>query len=216
MSLATAPETALQRTETHGRRFATALTVSGLLVAASGVVSWHLVQPGVSLVGPTGGGVVVMFAVLGAWSALLRPRGGWRAHLRLASGVLALSLIAPLWAFFGVLSASIALDAAAQHRAQVMVASNDVGCHQVASGSVGRLPAPYVVCMTNPGDGDVVTFTTIDRTRGYAYISSRLDLSWFPHQCARHLEGHWWAFNLAVNPVTGASCPFGYPENPAA
>lgn len=204
-------------TKKKGRQLLMAgLVGTTCIVVGAGYISWRVVQPGVSLFGPTALASLIMSLTASAWYFALRTSGGPRVHRSLWLIVVALCLVPPLWTFFGVLPSSINWDSAAVNVARAAISSRSQTCREVSTGSVGLLRSPYLVCSSNPGDGYVVTFTTMDRGRGYAYVQQRLDLSWFPHECANHLEGHWWAFNVSVNPSIGGSCPMWFPENPAA
>ena len=172
---------------------------------------YRMIRPGDSLFGPTAVAVLVMAIVAVAWYVAMHAHGGPKWHRTLSICVAVLCLAPAIWTFFGALPWSIAGDPAATRTALSTIASGRSGCHLVRTGAVGLLRAPFEVCSSNPGDGYHVTFSALDSSRGYAYVQRRLDLSWFPDECALHLEGHWWAFNTSVNPSSGDSCPFGIP-----
>jgi len=182
----------------------------------TGYLSWRQIQPGISLLGPTASATIIMGIIALVWFFALKNSGGPIRRRLLKSFVALLCVLPPVWALFGVLPASIMWDSAAVTTAQRIISSGTEACQRVTSGSIGLLKAPYLVCSSNPGDGHVVTFTTLDQGRGYAYVQQRLAMNWFPNECASHLEGHWWAFNSSVNPSNGGSCPTGFPEQPAA
>jgi hypothetical protein len=180
---------------------------------ASGFISWQIVQPGNSLFGPTALAVVIMSLTALSSYFVLSKRPVRRAQRTLWSIVAVLCLLPPIWTYFGVLQVSILLDSSATRTAQGLIASKSTTCHIVPTGSIGRLRAPYEVCPTNyPGYGYRVNFATLDNVRGYAYIKGRSNVSWFPDQCAKHLFGDWWVFNISINVASG-SCPMGLPAN---
>jgi hypothetical protein len=182
---------------------------------ALGWYSWLTVQPGISLLGPMVLDTVTMGLALVTWYYVLKKFGGWRYHVTLWLALITLCAAPLIWTYFGVLQISIGWDSAATRTAQELISSDSTTCHVANVGSVGLLRAPYEVCAVNyPGYGYEVKFSTMDKDRGYAFIQGRTDVSWFPNQCARHLYGNWWAFNVSVNATTG-SCPTGFPENPS-
>jgi hypothetical protein len=188
---------------------------AGIIAAdlASSFISWQIVQPGISLFGPTALTIVIMgFTALSSYF-VLRKRQSRKAQRTLGSFVVVLCLLPPIWTYFGVLQVSIFLDSSATRTAQELIASKSTTCNIVPIGSVGRLRAPYEVCATDyPGYGYRVNFSTLDNIRGYAYIKGRSNVSWFPDQCAKHLSGNWWVFNISINAANG-SCPMGLPVN---
>lgn len=200
--------------QTSATTNATRLVIGGLgvtfvVVVATSYWCYRMIRPGDSLFGPTAIAVLTMGIVAVAWYVALHALGGpkWRRTLGVAIAVLCLA--PAVWTFFGALPWSIASDRAATRTSLATIATGRSGCHLVRTGAAGLLRAPYQVCSSNPGDGYLVTFSALDSSRGYAYVQRRLDLSWFPDECALHLEGHWWAFNTSVNPSRGDSCPFG-------
>src|ERR1700731_679395 len=180
---------------------------------ALGFTSWQIVQPGISLFGPTALTTVIMgFTALSSYF-VLRKSQSRKAQRTLGSFVVVLCLLPPIWTYFGVLQVSILLDSSATRTAQELIASKSTTCSIVPIGSVGRLRAPYEVCARDfPGYGYRVNFSTLDNSRGYAYIKGRTNVSWFPDQCAKPLFGDWWVFNTSINAANG-SCPMGLPVN---
>jgi hypothetical protein len=176
----------------------------------AGFVAWQLVRPGESLLWPTALVALIMVLAATGWLLAVKSMGGWRGHRTLALSVAALCLLPILWSSFGVLPASVNWDATATHAISAATSGGADGCRVVATGSVGLLNAPYKICVTRDGVNFIVRFSTIDSTRGYAYVQSKPDLSWFPDQCATQLLlPHWWAFySNSAQSVNG--CPFGY------
>jgi hypothetical protein len=145
-----------------------------------------------------------------AWFLVMKSRGGWRGHRSLALSVTALCVLPILWSFIGVLPASVQWDATAARAISATANGGPDGCRVVATGSVGLLNAPYKICVNRDGANFMVRFSTIDLTRGYAYVQSKPDLSWLPDQCATELLlPHWWAF-YSNSGQAGNGCPFGY------
>jgi hypothetical protein len=176
----------------------------------AGFVAWQLVRPGESLLWPTALVALIMVPAATGSFLVVKSMGGWRGHRTLALSVAALCLLPILWSSFGVLPASVNWDATATHAIRAATSGGPDGCRVVATGSVGLLNAPYKICVTRVGANFIVRFSTIDSTRGYAYVQSKPHLSWFPDQCAtRLLLPHWWAFySNSAQTVNG--CPFGY------
>ena len=168
-------------------------------------VAWRLVRPGESLFWPTGLVVIIMALVATAWHLSLKSRGGWKRHRILSLFVAASCLVPVFWAYFGVLPASVGWNATAAHWIRVSSRDATEGCRVVTSGSVGFLSAPYKVCVNRDGANFIVRFSTIDSSRGYAYVQGP---SWFPDQCASELLlAHWWVYY--VHAPTDLNCPFG-------
>ena len=176
----------------------------------AGFVAWRLVRPGESLLWPTALVALIVVPAATAWFLIVRSRGGWRGHRPLALSVAALCLLPILWSSFGVLPASVNWDATAARAIRAAAGGGPDGCRVVATGAVGLLTAPYKICVTRDGANFMVRFSTVDSTRGYAYLQSKRDLSWFPDQCATQLLlPHWWAF-YSNSGQAGNGCPFGY------
>ena len=176
----------------------------------AGFVAWQLVRPGESLLWPSALVALIMVPAATAWFLVVKSMGGWRGHRSLALSVTALCVLPILWSSCGVLPASVQWDATATHAINAATGGGPDGCRVVATGSVGLLNAPYKICVTRDGANFMVRFSTIDLTRGYAYVQSRRDLSWFPDQCATELLlPHWWAF-YSNSGQAGNGCPFGY------
>jgi hypothetical protein len=215
-SLTITPSVFAGPAEKSSVRFVVGTIVSIIMVdLATGWTSWYIVQPGDSLFGPTTLAVAIVGFAAFAWSLSLKRRLSPSIQRRLWPWMVILCLLAPLWAYFGVLQVSLRLDTSATRTAQELIASKSTTCNIVTVGSVGVLRAPYEVCAKHySGYGYRVNFTTLDERRGYAYIRGRSDVSWFPNQCAKHLFGDWWVFNTSVN-TASTSCPMGYPENGA-
>lgn len=178
----------------------------------AGCVAWGLVRPGESLLWPTA--LVAFIAVLPliAFYYSLKPLGGWKRHRRLSLSVAASCVIPILWSYFGVLPASVSWNSTAASWIHTSIQEGAQGCRVVSTGSVGFLSAPYKVCVNQDGSNSTVQFSTMDLSRGYAYVQGKTNLNWFPDQCARELLlPHWWAF---YNPAQSAnSCPFGFPAH---
>lgn len=185
------------------------VVMTSIIDCVAGIVAWHLVNPGQTLFGP----LLIVAAILAG------PAIGWWFYLRsvpaakrrrvLSTSIAVLLILPLLWTYFGVLPASVGFDASAATTAQREISGSAGGCQVVASGSIGLLHAPYKVCEINESASSLVFFSTLDGYRGYAYVERKQDLNWFPDECARHLEGHWWAyFSNPVAVVNG--CPLGY------
>lgn len=184
-----------------------AATVCVDLVA--GYVAWQLVRPGESLLWPATLVALIMVAPATAWYCSLKSIGGWRRHRSLSLAVAVSCVVPVLWSYFGVLPASVIWDATAANWIQTSIQEGAQGCRVVSAGSVGFLSAPYKVCVTYDGTNYMVRFSTVDLSRGYAYVQGKTNLNWFPDQCARELLlPHWWAF---YNPAqTANGCPVGF------
>jgi hypothetical protein len=211
MSTASVVETV--QTPSDGRR-TYGLTRAGFAVTlffdlAAGYVAWQSVRPGESLLGPTALAALIMFLPAAGWFVVIKSNGGWRGHRTLAIGVAVLCIVPVLWSYYGVLPASVSLDATAAHWIQTSIRESSPSCRVVSSGSVGSLDAPYKVCVYRDGTNYMVQFVTMDLSRGYAYVKGASDLSWFPDQCARELlVPHWWSFYIPS--PTAMGCPFGF------
>lgn len=206
ISLEAAPESS-QRDRRVLTRSGLGLTIC--IDAVAGYVAWHLVQPGQSLLGPLFIVGLILAAPFVGWWIYLRSLPIGRRRRVLSVDIAVLLTLPLLWTYFGVLPASVGLDAAATRLAQSEISSSTHGCRVVSGGSIGLLRAPYEICSVKEQASSLVFFSTLDRYRGYAYIQRNQNLNWFPDECARQLDGHWWAFfGDPVAVVNG--CPFGY------
>src|SRR5271169_4483070 len=160
----------------------------------AGSVAWHLVGPGQSLLGPLFIVVLILAAPSIWWWMYLRSLPAGRGRRVLSVGVAILLSIPLLWTYFGVLPASVGLDASATRLAQSEIARSAQGCRVVTQGSIGLLRAPFELCDVREQASSLVFFSTLDRFRGYVYIQRNQNLNWFPDECARHLVGHWWTY----------------------
>ena len=184
-----------------------AATIAALLVTGS--VSWRLVQPGETLLWPLAADLLISAFFSTACLVVLRRQNRRDGRDRVALTVVGLVVVSMLWTYFGVLPASVNFDSAAATVARHEVAQRTSGCRLVHKGSVGLLGAPYTICTNTAAGGSMVMFATPDLHRGYAYVSGRSSLNWFPDQCVRHLIGSWWAFyNVPATTISG--CPLGY------
>jgi len=208
-------DSAESASKSRGHLLATGIASVIVVEFAVGAVSWYVVQPGESLLGPTALSFTVMCFAAATWYSVLRRRVESGVGRNFWLVMAPLCVLAPLWTFVGVLQVSLRVDSSAARTAHALIATRSTTCNIVTVGSVGLLRAPYEVCAKEyPGYGYRVDFTTLDESRGYAYIQGRSNVSWFPNQCATHLFGEWWVFNISVN-TSVASCPMGYPENGA-
>jgi hypothetical protein len=206
-------EEGVNRSQENGRNrrlktMSLAVTVCVDLVA--GYVAWTLVRPGESLLWPTVIVALIMSAPAIAWYILIRSAGGWKSHHALTFSIVALCVAPIIWSFVGVLPASVGFNSTAVNWIHTSIQEGTQGCRTVSTGSVGFLTAPYKVCVTQFGTNSIVRFSTVDVSRGYAYVQGKTNLNWFPDQCATQLVlPHWWAFySNSVQNVSG--CPFGY------
>jgi hypothetical protein len=176
----------------------------------AGFIAWKLVRPGESLLWPTLLIALIMSAPAGGCYLAIKSMGGWKSHRSLAVSVVALCVFPILWSFLGVLPASVSWNSTAASWIHTSIQDGAQGCRIASTGSVGFLIAPYKVCVTQAGTSSMVMFSTVDGSRGYAYVQGKSDQSWFPDQCAMELlSPHWWAFYIKpVQNVNG--CPFGY------
>ncbi len=185
------------------------LTATVCIDLVAGYVAWQLVRPGESLLWPTA--LVALIAVVPATAFyyLLKSVGGWKRRRSLSVSVAASCAIPVLWSYFGVLPASVSWNSTAASWIHTSIQEGAQGCRVVSTGSVGFLSAPYKVCVNQDGTNSIVRFSTLDLSRGYAYVQGKTNLNWFPDQCSRELLlPHWWAF---YNPAQSAnSCPFGF------
>lgn len=176
----------------------------------AGYVAWQLVRPGESLLWPTDLVALIAVVPITAWYFSVKSAGGWKRHRSLSLSVTASCLIPVLWSYFGVLPASVSWSSVAESWIHTSMHDGAQGCQVVSTGSVGFLRAPYKVCIDQNGTNSIVRFSTMDLTRGYAYVQGKNNVNWFPDQCARQiLRPHWWAFYS--NSTQTAGCPFGYP-----
>ena len=180
-----------------------------IIDCVAGVVAWHLVNPGQTLLGPLLMVAMILTVPAIGWCFFLRSVPTTKRRQVLLASVAILLALPLLWTYFGVLPASVGLDRTAATFAQREISGSAGGCQVVASGSIGLLRAPYKVCEINESASSLVIFSTLDDYRGYAYVERHQEMNWFPDECARHLVGHWWAY--FSNPVAVVSgCPFGY------
>lgn len=198
--------------EPKSRRKSSALlgvVMTFIIDCIAGVVAWHLVSPGQTLIGPL---LIVAMILAGptiGWWFYLRSLPTSKTRRALSTYVAILLALPLLWTYFGVLPASVGFDWSAATIAQAEISSSAGGCQVVTRGSIGLLRAPYKVCEINESSSSLVFFATLDGYRGYAYVGRNQGLNWFPDECARHLEGHWWAY--FSNPVAVVyGCPLGY------
>ena len=161
------------------------VTVQVAALLVSGAVSWRLVQPGETLLWPLAVDLLISAFFSAAYLAALQRQNRRNGRNRVAWTAAGLVLVSMLWTYFGVLPASVSLDSSAATVARREVTQEASGCRLVHEGSVGLLRAPYKICTDTGAGGSMVMFATPDLHRGYAYVTGRSSLDWFPDQCAR-------------------------------
>jgi hypothetical protein len=83
-------------------------------------------------------------------------------------------------------------------------------CSSVASGRIGPLQAPYIVCPVSTPVGHFVNFTAKGGHPVYGISFTDRGPETFLDQCYRHLLGQWWEFRSADLSDPAAPCPSGW------